>query len=614
MRPLDLLVTELSAATAGPPDASRVALWREWTRNLPLLDILSLSGRKDFPNRLWVAEILQAWVQQQAGTPGGGLVWFNLGVELSQLNRGAEAAVAYQNALALRPDLWQAAINLSNLHEAIGNPQAAVDILGSALQDDHARMMLLNQRGRLLEEQRRLAEAERSYYQSLLINPGQPDVVQHWTFVRQNICAWPVFGPPVPGMTAEMLRAQSGALATLSLLDDVAGQRQAVASWLERRLAQRPVPGGRLAPADGYAHQRLRIGYLSSDFCRHPMSFLIAELLERHDRARVEVYGYCSSPDDGSDVRARVLAALDHCRLVRHLDDESVARLIRADEIDILIDLNGVTAGERLGVLRWKPAPVQATYLGFIGPVPIPELDYILTDDYAIPPDRAGEYWPRPLYLPGVYQANDSRSPALPIVSRVTEGLPEDGFVFCCFSNGYKITEAMFDAWMEILRRVPGSVLWLLADNEWAEANMRARATAQGLEPARLITAARTGPDHYRARLALADLFLDTTPYNAGTTASDALRMGLPLLTLSGETFASRMAGSLLRAVGVPELITRSRRDYVEQAVRLATEPGLHASIRARTTPARWLVTLGDAAGFARGFEDTLARVAIRRS
>ncbi|MBP7334806.1 glycosyl transferase family 1 [Niveispirillum sp.] len=614
MGPLDLLRNELQSAVPSAPDAERMARWLGWLRTLSVPDMLTLAVGMPDTGRPWLVEMLHAWLQSQgSGTPGAGLIWFNLGVELSKLDRPVDAATAYQNALLLRPDLWQAAVNLANLREAAGDAAGAAELLGRALQEDRGRTLLLTQRGRLLEDQRRLAEAENCYYRSLLTDPDQPDVVQHWAFVRQNICAWPVFGPPVPGRTPDELRAQSGALATLSLIGTVEGQRRAVSDWLDRRLAKMPTPTARLAPPDGYAHDRLRIGYLSSDFCRHPMSFLMAELLERHDRSRVEVYGYCSSPEDGSDIRARVLAALDHRRLVGKMPDEAVARLIRSDEIDVLIDLNGVTAGDRLGVLRWKPAPVQATYLGFIGPVPVPELDYILTDDYAIPPHLAGAYWPRPLYLPGVYQANDSRPLPLPPVSRAQEGLPQDRFVFCCFSNAYKISDTMFDGWMEILGRAPGSVLWLLADNEWAAANMRARATRMGIDADRLIMAGRTDPARYRARMALADLFLDTTPYNAGTIASDALRVGLPLLTLSGETFASRMAGSLLHAMGVPELITLNLPDYVDQAVRHASDPAWHAAIRARTSPDQWHATLGDTGRFSRLFEETLERVAIRR-
>lgn len=613
MGPLDLLRNELQSAEPITPDTTRVAQWQQWLRLLTVPDLLSLSTGVSAAGRPLLVQMLHSWlIMQGEVTPATGLVWFNLGVELSNLSRSGDAATAYQNALLLRPDLWQAAVNLANLREAAGDVQGAADLLGRALQDDQARITLLNQRGRVLEGQRQLADAEQCYYRSLLTDPAQPDVIQHWAFARQNICAWPIFAPPVPGRTPAELLAHSGALATLSLIDDVAGQRQAVANWLDRRWAKVPAPTARLAPVEGYAHERLRIGYLSSDFCRHPISYLMAELLECHDRSRVEIYGYCSSPEDGSDIRARVLASLDHRRLVRALDDESLARLVRSDEIDILIDLNGATAGDRLGTLRWKPAPVQATYLGFIGPVPVPELDYILTDQFAIPAHLAADYWPRPLYLPGVYQANDSRPIPLPPVSRAAEGLPEDAFVFCCFSNPYKISDRMFDAWMAILKGAAGSVLWVLADNQWAAANMRARAVAQGVDPARLIPAARTDPARYRARMALGDLFLDTAPYNAGTIASDALRMGLPLLTLPGEPFASRMAGSLLHAMDLPELISVDMADYVARAVRHAVDPDWHAAIRARVTPEKWHATLGDTARFARGFEDTLAQVAIR--
>lgn len=613
MAPLDLLRNELQNASPAAWGPERVAQWQEWLRPLTVPDLLALSAGVSTEGRALLVQMLHKWLLMQgATTPGVGLVWFNLGVELATLGRPADAAAAYQNALLLRPDLWQAAVNLANLREAAGDAAGAAELLAQALQDDQARITLFNQRGRVLEGLRRLAEAERCYYQSLLIDPAQPDVVQHWAFTRQNMCAWPVFGPPVPGRAPADLQAQSGALATLSLTDTVAGQRRAIADWLDRRWANAPAPTARLAPVDGYAHERLRIGYLSSDFCAHPISYLLAELFERHDRSRVEIYGYCSSPEDGSDTRRRVLAALDHCRLVRSWDDDSVARLIRSDEIDILIDLNGATAGDRLRVLRWKPAPVQATYLGFIGPVPVPELDYLLTDAFAIPPHLAADYWPPPLYLPGVYQANDSRAIQLPSVSRTAEGLPDNCFVFCCFSNAYKISDRMFDAWMAILKAADGAVLWILADNEWAAANMRARAAAQGVDPARVIPADRTDPARYRARLALADLFLDTGPYNAGTIASDALRMGLPLLTLSGEPFASRMAGSLLKAMDLPELITTDLPDYISRAVRHATDPVWHAALRARVTPAKWHEALGDTPRFARAFEDTLLRVAIR--
>ena len=212
------------------------------------------------------------------------------------------------------------------------------------------------------------------------------------------------------------------------------------------------------------------------------MSYLIAELFERHDRDHFEVFGYCSSPDDGSEIRARIVRSFDHFRIIRNLPDEQAARLIRNDEIDILVDLNGLTSGARVQILRWKPAPVQATYLGFIGAVPLPELDYMFCDEIVVPPEAAAAYQPAPLYIASNYQANDSKRTIGRETTSAAAGLPEDRFVFCCFSNHYKMTEQVFDAWMTILRRADHSVLWLVGDNETARRNLLNRATSHGID------------------------------------------------------------------------------------------------------------------------------------
>jgi predicted O-linked N-acetylglucosamine transferase (SPINDLY family) len=342
------------------------------------------------------------------------------------------------------------------------------------------------------------------------------------------------------------------------------------------------------------------------------MSYLIAELFERHDRSRFEVFGYCASPEDGSPIRARVIAAFDHFISIRASSDEEAARRIRVDEIDILIDLNGLTSGGRLGVLRWKPAPVQATYLGFIGPVPIPELDYLLCDDFVIPPAVAPAYQPTPLPIEGLYQANDSKRAVGEPMTRAEAGLPEDRFVFCCFSNHYKITEEMFAAWTDILRQTGNSLLWLVNDNKWSQQNLRLRAMIAGVDPNRLVFADRIDPARYMARLAMGDLFLDTFPYNAGTIASDAIRMGLPMLTRAGQSFASRMAARMLHAIGADDGIASSVESYVDTAVGLATDHARYAEYRARFNEHAWAGTIGDIAGFTARFEATLERVVVR--
>jgi len=551
----------------------------------------------------------RAWIAANPGSPQTFAACFNLGVDCARLGDMAGAVAAHRQALALRPDFAPAAVNLGMALEALGLPEQALAAWGAALQPVEARTALHNQRGRLLEQQNRFAAAEAELRASLLLEPDQPDVIQHWSHLRQKACLWPVHPESLGGLTREAMALHCGPLGVLALTDDVAQQRRVTAAWLARKV---PAAPERLSPREGYRHDRIRIGYLSSDFHRHAMSFLVVELLERHDRAGFEVYGYDSSTEDGSEIRRRVTAAFDHHVPILALDEEAAARRIRQDEIDILVDLNGLTRGARLGCLRWKPAPVQATWLGFIGPVALPELDYFLCDDHAVPPELAADYAPAPLPIAGHYQPNDGRPLALPPVGRAEEGLPEDAFVFCCFAHHYKITPAMYDTWLDILRRVPASVLWLAADTEDSHAVLRDRAAAAGVAPGRLVIAPRVEPARYMARLALADLFLDTTPYNSGTVASDALRMGLPLLTLSGRSFASRMAGSLLRAIGLPEGICTTPAEYAETAVALATDPARHAAWRARVGEAAWSRTLGDTAGFARRVEDAYRRIRLQ--
>ncbi len=557
-------------------------------------------------------EAYRVWIGANPQAPQLFAAWFNLGVLLAAQGDRSGAVIAYRQALALKPDLYQAAVNLGLALEAEGQEEAALGVWEGALQPDAARTALLNHRGRLLENRKRYAEAERALHASLLTDPAQPDVVQHWSHIRQKACLWPPLGAGVPGLDAETLVLQGGPLGALAATDDVALQRRIAEAWLARKV---PAAPERLAPPAGHGgHDRIRLGYLSSDFCRHAMGFLIVDLLERHDRGRFEVFGYCSTPEDGSGIRQRILAALDHHVPIGALSEEAAARRIRADEIDILVDLNGLTRGARLGALRWKPAPVQATYLGYVGPVPIPELDWMICDGFVVPPGQAPLYAPRPLPLDGLYQANDARGEAaLPPVSRAGEGLPERGFVLTCFNNFYKITEPVFDAWMAILRRLPDAVLWLIEDNAAGCAALRRAAEARGIAAGRIVFAPRADPPHYLARLGLADLFLDTFPYNAGTVASDALRMGLPIVTLAGRAFAARMAGSLLRSVGLETGIATTLEGYVETAVALGRDPARLAAARAVLAGGEaWRRGPGDGAAFAARIEAAYERIRLK--
>lgn len=554
-----------------------------------------------------VIDLYRTWIALHgAGGPHTHAAWFNLGAEWSHAGEPENAILAYRAALVLRPDFTPAAINLGLLLEQHGEPQLALACWADALQKDSARIALLNQRARLLEQLGRLADAAAAMQASLTIQPDQPDVIQHWLHVRQRMCQWPILSDAIRGLSPDDLMASCGPLAALALTDQVAVQARIAGAWIERKILPAPE---HLAPPTGYRHDRIRVGYLSSDFCRHAMSYLIAELFERHDRSQFEVHGYCTSPEDGSDIRRRVIESFDHFTIIKDMTDEHAARIIRADEIDILIDLNGLTTGTRMAILRWRPAPIQATYLGFIGPVPMPELDFLLCDEFVIPPAFAAQYQPQPLYVGPTYQANDRKRVIGKPVLRSAVGLPEDSFVFCCFSNHYKITETMFAAWMAILRRVAGSVLWLASDNTWSRDNLRTRAAMARIDPARILFAERVDPAEYMARLALPDLFLDTFPYNAGTIASDAIRMGLPIVTLSGESFASRMAARLLQAIGASAGIAETLDHYIEIAVACATQPDLFAGYRTLFTEANWAATIGDIGTFTYHYEASLSQI-----
>ena len=559
-----------------------------------------------------VAALYQRWLGHCHSTVNY-VIQFNLGVTLTQLGRLAEAEQAYQAAVAQNPDFPQAWFNLGTLQERQQQPQQALatwqSILDKGMVDPQQSrdlyLMVCNNLGRLLEETRQLQAAETILRTSLEADPAQPKVIQHWVHLRQKQCVWPVYAPP-PGVTLGDLLKGSSPLAMLAGSDDPGLQLATAMHFAKERINVR-VP--ELANVRSYGHSKVRIGFLSSDFCLHAVSLLTVELFELLDRERFEVYGFCWSREDGSALRARVKNAMDHFVLIGAMDDATAAQCIRNHEIDVLIDLHGLTSGARPNIVAYRPAPLQMTYLGFPGPTGLPSIDYVIADRYLIPDSERPYYSETPLYLAQIYQCSDRQRPVAELPTREQCGLPDDRFVFCSFNNNYKFNEEVFDCWMRILRRVPDSVLWLLADNQWAQANLVARAEQQGIDSQRLIFAPRVSPEQYLARYTAADLFLDAYPFNAGTTANDALWMGLPVLTRSGRTFASRMAGALLTSLELPELITTTVAEYEERAVQLATDPQLQASLRQRLVNSRETSVLFDSPRFVRDFEDAILSV-----
>ncbi len=366
--------------------------------------------------------------------------------------------------------------------------------------------------------------------------------------------------------------------AFLSLPSTRAEQRQCAQTWAAELATVEPLPRRRVL-----AGGRLRIGYLSGDFHSHATAFLAAGLFERHDRSRFEIFAYSTGLDDGTPMRARLVQAFDRFVDVRGLHPVAIADAIRSDTIDILVDLKGHTEGALPLVLARRPAPIQVHYLGYPGTLAAGLVDFLIGDRFVTPPEHAADYAESIALLPDSYQINDRERPIGETPPREALGLPADGIVFASFNQTYKINPDVFDAWMAILRAVPDSVLWLLArrDDHPAIGNLRREAQARGVDPARLVFAAHRPNPAYLALYRHADLFLDTWPYNAHTTASDALWAGCPVLTVLGETFAGRVGASLLNAVGLPELVTTSIEQYIAKAVALAGDPTTRARLRA---------------------------------
>jgi protein O-GlcNAc transferase len=386
----------------------------------------------------------------------------------------------------------------------------------------------------------------------------------------------------------------------LAIADSPADQRACAAVYARDQYpATAPLWGG-----ERYRHDRIRVAYLSADFRDHPVAWLIAELIERHDRAAFEVHGISFGPDSPGPMRKRLEAVFDHFIDVRAKRDNEVAASLREAEIDIVVDLMGYTQHSRPGIMARRPAPVQVNYLGCPATMGVDFIDYILADRFVIPESQQAHYSEKVVYLPDTFQSNDTqRKIAERAPTRAEVGLPERGFVFCCFNNNYKITPEFFGAWMRVLKRVEGSVLWLLARDAVTAENLRREAQARDMAPERLVFAPRVRQELYLARYRAADLFLDTLPFNAGTTASDALWAGLPVLTCAGNAFAGRMAGSLLNAIGLPELITHTLPDYEALAVKLATEPQLLRGLKERLAANRLTAPLFDIERFRRHVE-----------
>lgn len=424
-------------------------------------------------------------------------------------------------------------------------------------------------------------------------------------------CEWQDFDSWQPHALQALADPGVAALSPFQLLSlpgiSAAHQREAAQRWMADRLhastADRALLAAEFAASALPAPTaKLRIGYLSSDFHQHATALLMVEMLEAHDRARFELHAYSYGADDGRGMRQRVQASFDHFHDIGALDELAAARAIHADGIHILVDLKGYTAGTRTALLTYRPAPLQVSFLGYPGTLGGTFCDYLVSDRFITPASAAAGYSEALACMPHSYQPHGRLGEIGPVPTREAVGLPSEGLVLCCFNQAYKFTPEVFGIWCTLLDQTPGSVLWLLR-NEQAEGNLRREAMVRGIAPHRLVFAPDLPQAEHLGRLQLADLVLDTLPCNAHTTASDALWAGVPLLTCAGDTFASRVAGSLLHAVGLPELVTHSLTNYAALALALAHDPARLQALRDRLTRQRLTAPLFDVVGYTRSLE-----------
>jgi protein O-GlcNAc transferase len=530
------------------------------------------------------------------------MAWLGRAATLADLSRFDEADAALDQALAIRPDLARAWLCRGSIMRRRGRKGEALAAYERALACDKNLGEAWLARGAVFAELGRYGDALAAYDEADALAPGLQSLAAARLHAKKWLCDWQDLDDQAARLLAE-LRGGAPALEPLTVLalsSSAADQRKASEAFVANVVAASPYP----ERARRATSERIRIGYLSPDFRDHPVSFLAVGMLEQHDKTAFDIFAMSLSSDRASAMRGRIMRAVTEFIDVESRSDAEIAGLMRHMDIDIAVDLAGLTQGARPNILAQRAAPIQVSHLGFPGTMGAPFIDYIVADPIVIPPAAREHYSERVVHLPDCFQANDSkRAISEQTPARADVGLPDSAFVFCVFHSSYKLNPQMFDVWMRLLQHVPGSVLWLVAGNETIIDNLRREARAREVDPDRLVFARRMPYADHLARHRLADLFLDTFPFNGGTTTSDALWTGLPVVTLSGEAFASRMSASLLHAIGLPELATSSPADYEAIALRLAGDPAALSTIKATLARNRASHPLFDTRRFTRHIE-----------
>ena len=533
----------------------------------------------------------------------------NIGLALQEQKKLDAAILIFDKAVSLKSNYYQAYSNRGNALLELKQFDAAIASYDKAiaLRPDFAEAYY--NRGAAQKELKQLDSAIESYDKAFSLKPDHPYLLGMRQHLKMLICDWEDFESNIRLIKQKIqckFKATSS-FTTIGLPVSLSDQRQTADNWYRDKFPSNSY----LGPIVKHQRQaKIRLGYFSADFHNHATAYLMAELFERHDKDKFELIAFSFGPETKDEMQIRVSQAFDHFINVASLSDLEVALLSRELGIDIAIDLKGVTQDYRLSIFSYRAAPIQVSYLGYPGTLGADYIDYLIADKTLIPPQSQHHYSEKIVYLPNSYQVNDRHRVIAPTQFTKQElGLPEDAFVFCCFNNNFKITPDIFDSWVRILKAVDSSVLWLLQDNPTAAMNLQKEAARRGLDPARLVFAKRMDLPEHLARHKAADLFLDTTPCNAHTTASDALWAGLPLLTCMGESFASRVAASLLNAIELPELVTESLVEYEALAIELATTPSKLNALKEKLDRNRLTTPLFDTELFTKHIEAAFIQI-----
>ena len=497
---------------------------------------------------------------------------YNLAITFKDLGQFDLAIKSYENALRINPNFAQAHNNLGNIFKSIGKNEAAISCYERAININPKFAEAYSNLGNVLRSKNIREKALGCFLRAYELKPDMDFLLGDILNATMHLCHWESL-EELQNKLIQKIKSNENAIAPFPLLpiiDDPELLRKNAEIFVNKVHPKSDA----LPPIENHPrHQKIRIGYFSADFRKHPVGYLTAELYELHDRNHFEVHAFSFGKATNDEINLRIKAGVDHFHDVNKMSHKEITLFARSLEIDIVIDLGGLTAEARTDVFAMSAAPIQLSYIGYLGTMGADYYDYLIADPIMIPKESQKYYAEKIVYLPS-FQVNDSKDlPPEITLTRKDVGLPEEGFVFCCFNNTYKFTPTIFDSWARILKQVENSVLIVYVKNELSKINLTTEIEKRGVEPKRLIFADTMDRSSYLARYRVADLFLDTHPYNAGTTASDALKMGLPLLTLKGQSFNSREAASILNSVNLPELITRSLEEYEALAIELATNP-----------------------------------------